>query len=46
MRTGEPAVETVRSGERRTLHRRPPEQERAISRITQGGAREAQRLLG
>ena len=46
MRTGEPAVETVRSGERRALHRRPPEQERAISRITQGGAREAQRLLG
>ena len=46
MRTGEPLVETVRSGERRALHRRSPEQERVISRITRGGPREAQRLLG
>ena len=46
LRNGKPAVEIIPSGERRAVQRRTPEQERAISRISQIGAHNARRLLG
>ena len=38
LRNGKPAVEIVPSGERRVVHRRTPEQERAVRAVLEVGA--------